>query len=147
MEETSVRVFEAGEFDSWSDFRLEIPGLPPAAKCFLKDRIGMNSMEVSLNSMAPGTGMPFVHRHRENEELYIFLSGHGQFQADGKLLPISPGTCICCAPAVKRAWGNLGDEPLLFIVIQTPNQKMAASNIHDGEVVDETLIWREKAAG
>ena len=141
MGDDKTRVFEAGEMASWSEFRLRVPGLPPAAKCFLKDRIGLNGMEVSLNAMQPGQAVPFVHRHRSNEELYIFLSGDGEFQADGKTFPIRAGSCIRCAPEVRRSWRNSGKSELIFVVIQAPNQAMATSLIQDGELVEEPLCW------
>ncbi|WP_442483187.1 cupin domain-containing protein [Aeoliella sp. SH292] len=137
----TTRVHQAGPMTAWNEFRLAIPGLPPAAKQFLKEPLAMNGMEISLNSMLPGQGMPFVHRHRENEETYLFLSGTGEFQADGEVFAIEPGTCVCCAPEVGRSWRNTGADELLFVVIQTPNQPMATSTVADGERVDEPLCW------
>jgi mannose-6-phosphate isomerase-like protein (cupin superfamily) len=125
----------------WSGFRFVHGNLPPAAKQFLKEPLAMNGMEISLNSMLPGQGMPFVHRHRENEETYLFLNGIGEFQADGEVFAIEPGTCVCCAPEVGRSWRNTGAGELLFVVIQTPNQPMASSKVADGERVDEPLCW------
>ena len=98
----TTRVHQAGPMHQWSGFRFVHGNLPPAAKHFLKEPLAMNGMEISLNSMLPGQGMPFVHRHRHNEETYLFLSGSGQFQADGEVFAIEPGTCVCCAPEVGR---------------------------------------------
>jgi len=138
-----VQVFEAGEPPTWSKFQFEMPGLPTKAKCFLKDRMGMAGMEVSLNSMRPGEAMPFVHRHQKNEELYVFVSGKGEFLADGELLPIRSGTCIYCEPSIHRSWRNNGTQDLLFIVIQTRHRRMSTSQVFDGEVVDEGFSWSD----
>ena len=137
----TTRVHQAGPMHQWSGFRFVHGNLPPAAKEFLKEPLAMNGMEISLNSMLPGQGMPFVHRHRENEETYLFLSGTGEFQADGEVFAIEPGTCVCCAPEVGRAWRNTGADELLFVVIQAPNQPMATSKVADGERVDEPVRW------
>lgn len=141
MENGKVRVFEAGSLESWTEFQFKVPGLPPKSKCFLKDRVGMLGMEVSLNAMNGGETMPFVHRHQSNEELYLFLSGQGEFQADGEVFPIAPGTCVYCEPAIRRSWRSIGDEQLRFVVIQAPHREMKTAQVFDGEVVEEPLHW------
>ncbi|MCU7837308.1 MAG: hypothetical protein KZQ83_18965 [gamma proteobacterium symbiont of Taylorina sp.] len=54
-------------------------GLPMklVGKAFLGDLVNLTSMEVSLNKDVPNTGVNFFHSHKNNEELYIFLSEHG----------------------------------------------------------------------
>ena len=141
VEKENFKVFEAGATQTWSSHIFEIPGLPAKAKCFLKERIGMLGMEVSLNSMSPGETMPFVHRHKSNEELYLFLDGEGEFQADGRVFPVSPGTCVYCEPAVRRSWRSTGTKSLTFVVVQSPHREMATSQVFDGEVVDEPVQW------
>ncbi|WP_425396778.1 cupin domain-containing protein [Aeoliella sp.] len=147
MHDQPTTVFESGPMSHWKDFRFQIPGLPATAKGFLKDRLGMSGMEVSLNVLGPGDQMPFLHRHRENEELYLFLSGTGEFQADAQLFPIVDGTCVRCAPAVKRSWRNTGTTDLHFVVIQAPNTPTPGSMIDDGEIVSEPPQWNATNVG
>ena len=138
----TAAVYQAGALGEWGGFRFEVPGLPPLAKNFLKERMGLTGMEVSLNSMAPGQAMPFVHRHRQNEELYLFLSGEGEFQLDGQVLPVSAGTCVRCAPAARRAWRNTGGEALVFVCVQArAGSYGAGKTIEDGELVEERVKW------
>lgn len=140
--DSDVSVFEAGPTAHWSSFRLDIAGLPGMSKLFLKDRLGLTGMEISLNSMAPGEDMPFVHRHRDNEEVYVFLSGDGELQADGRLIPIRAGTCIRCGPAVRRSWRNSGTGPLIFLVIQAKAGSYGPTRaVEDGELVPEKPLW------
>ncbi len=141
MEAENVKTFEAGPQKHWSEHKFEITGLPAKSKCFLKEQMGMIGMEVSLNSMLPGETMPFVHRHRANEELYVFLDGDGEFQADGQVFPVQSGTCVYCEPSVRRSWRNIGENDLTFIVVQSPHREMATSQVFDGEVVDEPVQW------
>ena len=139
---TAAAVHEAGPVADWGAFRFEAPGLPAIAKYFLKERLGLTGMEVSLNSMPPGQGMPFVHRHRRNEELYLFLSGEGEFQSDGEVRPVRAGTCVRCAPAVGRAWRNTGREPLVFVCVQAPAGAYGpGKTVEDGELADEAVRW------
>jgi hypothetical protein len=67
-------------------------------KLFLKGVLGLTSMEVSLGKMGPGAGLPFFHRHREHEELYIIVGGRGQFQIDDQVLDVREGSVIRVAP-------------------------------------------------
>ena len=48
-------------------------------KVFLQKLLGLTSMEASLGVMPAGAGLPFLHRHREHEELYVIIRGRGQF--------------------------------------------------------------------
>ena len=58
-----------GPFEKVDQYLFKHPKLPEevAGKQFLKDELGLTSMEVSLNKFPPGTSMPFSHKHRENE--------------------------------------------------------------------------------
>jgi len=67
-------------------------------KYFLGQNLGLTGCEVSLNRLPAGKGMPFVHRHQKNEELYIVLRGSGVFYVDGKEFPLSEGSLIRLAP-------------------------------------------------
>ena len=138
-------VLQVGGMPEWSGFAYtRFPSRPPVAKRFLKNELGLTSMEISLNHMKPGDGMPFVHRHRENEEVYLFLDGAGEFQADGELHPIQPGSCFRCAPAVGRAWRNTGSTPLVFVVIQAKDESYGPlGHTQDGELVREPVLWRK----
>lgn len=110
-------------------------------KVFLGDLLGLNSMEVSVNKMAVGGGMPFLHSHRKNEELYYFLGGKGEFQVDGEIFPVREGTVIRVKPDGLRALRNTGDEALTFIVIQAQEQTLEAKNSGDGLVPDAPVVW------
>ena len=143
MGNTGFKAFEAGEMSDWKGFDFDVPGLPQKAKCFLGNKLGLKGMEVSLNCLAPLEDMPFVHRHRNNEELYLFLQGTGEFQADDQIVPIQSGTCIQCDPKVARSWRNTGTEDLLFVVIQAPIQATSATTINDGEVMSDKPLWAQ----
>ena len=57
-------------------------------KTFLKDTLGLTSCEISFGSLGAGEAVPFFHDHKENEEIYIVLSGTGRFQVDGETFDI-----------------------------------------------------------
>ncbi|MED2962327.1 cupin domain-containing protein, partial [Bacillus thuringiensis] len=101
-------------------------------------------MEVSLNVLPPGISMPFYHKHRENEELYIFVKGEGQFKIDDEILEIKEGTVIRVAQEGERIWRNNSSESLYFICIQAMANTLEESNIEDGIRLDKSVEWLEK---
>ena len=110
-------------------------------KAFLKSLLGLTSVEVSINRDAPGTGTTFVHRHRRNEETYIFLGGEGEMMIDGERFEVSEGTVVRVQPEARRAWWNTGNEALYYVVIQAPSGGLDAGTHNDGELVDEKVPW------
>ena len=123
-----------GPFEKLDQYFFKHPKLTEgvAGKQFLKEELGLTSMEVSLNKFPAGTSMPFSHKHRENEELYIFLKGKGEFCVDGNWFEVQEGSAIRVAPNGVRTWRSSSSEELLFIVIQAKAGTLEGSSIQDG---------------
>jgi Uncharacterized conserved protein, contains double-stranded beta-helix domain len=87
---------DLGPLAQLDQYTFKHPALPreTEGKVFLNPLLGLTSSEISLNKLPPRTSMPFYHTHRLNEEIYLFLKGEGEFQIDGKILPIREGTVI-----------------------------------------------------
>jgi mannose-6-phosphate isomerase-like protein (cupin superfamily) len=82
-------------------------------KLFLKKRLGLTSMEVSINKLPPG-GTSKRHRHRENEELYLFIAGTGEMEIDGEIVGVTEGNAINVRPQAFRVWKDTRNgRPLL----------------------------------
>lgn len=114
-------------------------------KLFLQELLGLTSSEISINKMPPKTSMLFYHKHRLNEEIYIFLKGEGQFQIDDKVLPIGEGTVIRVAQEGERCWRNTsGTEDLLYIVIQARAGTCEGQTVQDGVGVQKKVSWVAK---
>lgn len=152
MAETSKQVttgqsFSAANLGDLADlggFRFTHPELPfeVEGKVFLKSILGLTSAEISVNRLPPRTSMPFHHRHRNNEEVYIFIGGAGEFSIDGQRFPVREGTVVRVAPAGVRCWRNLSEEPLYYVVIQAPAGGYGSeSTIDDGEAVSKPVAW------
>jgi uncharacterized cupin superfamily protein len=110
------------------------------AKLFIGKALGFSSMEVSLNCLPPGQGSPFVHQHREHEELYLILRGNGEFMIDGTVIPVQPGTALRVEPEARRAWRNNGSTDLEFVVVQANRHSLTGN---DGIRLDEDASWPE----
>nr|WP_270515044.1 cupin domain-containing protein [Coprococcus catus] len=49
----------------------------------LHEKLSLTGAEISLNELPAGANVPFVHSHKENEEIYGILSGNGKAIIDG----------------------------------------------------------------
>jgi mannose-6-phosphate isomerase-like protein (cupin superfamily) len=111
-------------------------------KIFLKEILGLTGMEVSMNKLPANAAMPFWHRHQQNEELYIFLGGTGEFHVDDDVLSIKEGSIIRLKPSARRIFRNTSTtEDLYFIVIQAKENSLQQYTFTDGEGVDTPLPW------
>lgn len=113
-------------------------------KYFLGEQLGLTGCEVSLNLLPAGKGMPFVHAHRKNEELYIILRGNGLFFIDGEEFPIQEGSLIRVAPAGERSW-KAGSEDLYFICIQAEAGTLSQATLEDGIRLKMATSWKTPA--
>ncbi|MDR3673496.1 MAG: cupin domain-containing protein [Holophaga sp.] len=137
--------FATAEFGSpaqWREHVLESPnGKKQSGKTFLGQVLGLSSMEVSFGSMLPGESMPFLHAHKQNEELYVILSGSGEMQVDGQRIPLHPGTAVRIAPAGLRAWRATGSEAMAYLVVQAKAGSLEQAAGKDGIRPDAELRW------
>lgn len=140
---TNFTCFHVGPMEDWVKFRLERPEVPVPVrgKLFLRKFLGSAGLEVSLNVVPPGKGIPFLHRHRENDEVYIIVGGRGQFLVDGECIDVQEGSVLRLGPAVARAWRNNSDTPLYFLCIQYRADSVIDGSAADGQKVEGTLAW------
>lgn len=122
-------VFELGP-------EVKIPG-----KVFGGAAIKAGGADFSFQVFAPGTEGGFYHTHRNNEELYFFLSGKGEYQVDGVNIPVKEGTVIRVAPNGKRAVRNTGDKPLTMLCVQYAAGTAGSVNAADGTILNEPVKW------
>lgn len=103
-------------------------------KVFVKDVLGLTSMEVSFGTLPENTAVPFFHKHKQNEEVYIILSGKGVFTLDGEDIEVEAGSIVRVAPEVSRCNKNTGKEPFTYICIQAKAQSLEQA------VADDAII-------
>lgn len=84
----------------------------------LHDVLGLTGAEISINNMPAGAGVPFIHSHKKNEEIYIILSGKGKAVLDGETVEFEAGDVIKVAPAVKRQFSAAADSDVSWACIQ-----------------------------
>src|SRR5215813_11096933 len=105
---THFACFHAGPSEGWAQFRLEPPDvpMPVKGKRFLRGLLGSSGLEMSLNVVPPGKGIPFLHKHRHNDEVYVVVGGRGQFLADGACIDVQEGSVLRVCPPAARGWRN-----------------------------------------
>lgn len=84
----------------------------------LHDVLGLTGAEVSMNHLPAGTGVPFVHAHKKNEEIYIVLSGKGKAVVDGDEILLQAGDVVRISPEGKRQFSAASDSELSYACIQ-----------------------------
>ena len=60
--------------------------------------------------------MPWAHRHREQEEIYVVVGGSGRASLDGEVVEIGPWDVLRLAPPVVRSF-EAGPEGMDVICI------------------------------
>lgn len=68
----------------------------------LHEKLSLTGAEVSINQLPAGASVPFVHSHKNNEEIYGILSGKGKAVIDGEEIELAAGDWLKIAPAAKR---------------------------------------------
>lgn len=88
------------------------------SKIFLGKELGMTGAEASLQRITVGEDAPFFHSHKTHEELYVIISGKGEYEVDGEKIAVSEGTIIRVSPAGVRALRNTSDKDMVMMCIQ-----------------------------
>jgi mannose-6-phosphate isomerase-like protein (cupin superfamily) len=140
---TNFTCFHAGPMEEWTQYLLVPPEVPrlTRGKLFLRSLLGSAGLEMSLNVVEPGKRIPFLHRHRENDEVYIIIGGRGQFLVDGECIDVKEGSVLRMGPAAARAWRNNSDAPLYFLCIQYRADSVIQGGTLDGQKVEGMPTW------
>jgi mannose-6-phosphate isomerase-like protein (cupin superfamily) len=137
-------VADLGLFSELQQFTFETPEIPLKleGKVFLKQLLALSSAEISFNNLPPQTSVPFYHKHRLNEEIYIFIQGKGEFQVDGCIFPVGEGTIVRVDPEGERCLRNISEtQDLCWIVIQSRVGSYSDHTIQDGFGVRKRVTW------
>ena len=100
----------------------------------LHNTLGLTGAEVSINQLPAGAGVPFVHSHKSNEEIYGILSGRGKVVIDGEEIALSAGDWLKIAPAAKRQFSAAADEGISYICIQVKENSLGGFTANDAVV-------------
>jgi len=139
-------VAELGKLSHLDRFSFKLPSrkLEVEGKLFINQLVDLTSCEISFNKLQAKTGIPFYHQHKQNEEIYLFIQGRGEFQIDGKVFPLGEGTVVRVNPDGERTLRNISEADLIYIVIQARANSYEGHTIVDGVAVDKKVSWVNK---
>jgi len=92
-------------------------GLSPGLESrFAREALECEKSGVSYIRVAPGFRLPFGHRHRVQEELYVLVSGSGRIKLEDEVCDVRQWDVVRIAPEVMRAFeaGPDGAELIAF---------------------------------
>ena len=100
----------------------------------LHEKLSLTGAEISLNKLPAGANVPFVHSHKENEEIYGILSGSGKAIIDGEEISLSTGDWLKIAPAAKRQFFASDISGITYICIQVKENSLEHFSAEDGVI-------------
>jgi mannose-6-phosphate isomerase-like protein (cupin superfamily) len=100
-------------------------GMPPGLESrFARDALGLKNQGTTLFTLAPGYRIPFGHRHGEQEEVYVLLSGSARFRVEDEIVEMKALDALRVPGSVTRGMeaGPEGAEILAFGAPNTENK-------------------------
>ncbi len=104
------------------------------ARTELHDQLSLTGAEISINNLPAGGSVPFIHSHKNNEEIYTILSGKGKAVIDGETVELTTGDWIRISPAAKRQFFAAQDVGISFACIQVKENSLEGYTMEDAVV-------------
>lgn len=102
----------------------------------LHDELNLTGAEVSINNLPAGAGVPFVHSHKQNEEIYVILSGEGKAVIDGETVELKAGDWVRISPSAKRQFSASEKVGISFACIQVKENSLEGYTADDAIIVE-----------
>ena len=83
----------------------------------LKKPLELSGVGVATFNLPAGKGYTFMHSHKEQEEVYIVLSGKGIIQIEDEAIDLSPGDFVRVSPLARRAIKADDESSMTGIVV------------------------------
>ena len=90
----------------------------------LHDALGLTGAEITFNLLPAGAEIPFVHAHKENEEIYIITRGCGKAVIDGEVVTLNASDVVRIAPSADRQFSASETEGISYICIQVKENSL-----------------------
>ena len=101
------------------------------ARTELHDKLSLTGAEISMNYLPAGSSVPFVHSHKNNEEIYAVLTGKGKVVIDGEDVELAAGDWVRISPAGKRQFFAAEDSDIHFVCIQVKENSLEGYTMDD----------------
>ena len=101
------------------------------ARTELHDKLSLTGAEISINHLPAGGCVPFVHAHKNNEEIYGILSGKGKAVIDEETVELTAGDWLRVSPAAKRQFFAAEDTGISYVCIQVKENSLEGYTMDD----------------
>ena len=105
------------------------------ARVELHDALSLTGAEISVNALPAGASVPFVHAHKQNEEIYGILEGEGSAVIDGETVTVTAGDWLRVAPVAKRQFSASQHSAIKYICIQVKANSLEGYTATDAEIM------------
>jgi len=96
-------------------------GLSPELEArFAREQLGLNELGLSYQRLAPNYRMPFGHKQKRQEEVYVLLSGSARLKLDDEVVDLKQWDLIRVPKEVTRNF-EAGPDGVEFLAIGAPN--------------------------
>ena len=100
----------------------------------LHETLALTGAEISINKLPAGASVPFVHAHKNNEEIYGILSGLGKAIIDDEEITLVEGDWLRIAPAAKRQFFAANDAGIVYVCVQVKANSLGGFTAEDAVV-------------
>lgn len=100
----------------------------------LHNQLSLTGAEVSINRLPAGAGVPFVHSHKQNEEIYGILAGAGKAVIDGEEVTLTAGDWLKISPTAKRQFFAAESSDITYVCIQVKENSLDGFTAEDAVV-------------
>ena len=97
----------------------------------LHEKLSLTGAEISINQLPAGASVPFVHSHKNNEEIYGILSGKGKAVIDNETIELTAGDWLRISPAAKRQFFASQESDITYVCIQVKDNSLGGFTADD----------------
>ena len=93
--------------------------------------LGLEHSGISYCRVSPGFRLPFGHKHKNQEEIYVLVSGGARMKIEDEVRDLEPWDAVRVHKDTMRSM-EAGDEGAVFLIVGAPN-----TGPGDAEMVQE----------
>lgn len=102
-----------------------------APRVELHNKLGLTGAEISINTLLAGQSVPFIHSHKQNEEIYYIIDGSGKAVIDNEEIDLVSGDWIRISPVAERQFFASKDNSISYVCIQVKENSLEEFTAND----------------
>jgi mannose-6-phosphate isomerase-like protein (cupin superfamily) len=96
-----------------------------------KDPLECSNAGISYLRLGPGYRAPFGHKHKQQEEIYVLVSGSARMKIEDEIVEMQPLTAVRVDPGTTRGYEG-GPDGADLIVIGAPKTGPGDADVEQG---------------